>query len=64
LPWFEYYDDKSNPLQGSTKLAGLDSVAAKTLKLGEKPMKNNEAVTPTKINSLGPNTAKVIDGKW
>ena len=64
LPWFEFYDDKSNPLQGSTKLAGLDSVAAKTLKLGEKPMKNNEAVTPTKINSLGPNTAKVIDGKW
>jgi hypothetical protein len=64
LTWFEYYDDKLNTLQGSAKLAGLDSVAAKTLKLGEKPMKNNGAVTPTKIKSLGPNTAKVIDGKW
>jgi hypothetical protein len=64
LPWFDYYDDRLNTLQGSTKLAGLDSVAAKTVKKGEQPMKDNEAVTPKKINSLGPNTAKVNDGQW
>ena len=64
LPWFEYYDDKLNTLEGAEKLSGLDSVAAKTIKLGEKPLKNNDTVTPTKIHSLGPKSTKVTEGHW
>jgi hypothetical protein len=64
LPWFEYYDDKLNKLNGSTKLSGLDSVASKTIKQGGKPMENNEAVNPAKIQSLLSSSAKVKDGKW
>jgi hypothetical protein len=64
LPWYEYYDDKSKKLDGSEKLSGLDSVAAKTFKLGKKPIKDNEAVNPAKIQSLGQKTTKVTEGQW
>ena len=64
LPWFEYYDDKLKKLNGSDKLRGLDSVAAKTIKLGDKPINNNEAVTPVKIHTLGPKSTKVTEGQW
>jgi hypothetical protein len=64
LPWFEYYDDKLDTLEGADKLSALDSVAAKTIKLGGKPLKDNEAVTPQKIQSLGSKSTKVTDGKW
>ncbi|MBC8551731.1 MAG: hypothetical protein H8D23_18955 [Candidatus Brocadiales bacterium] len=64
LPWFEYYDDKLNKLKGANKLSGLDSVAAKTVKLGEQPLKDNEAVTPTKIHSLSHKSTKVAEGNW
>ena len=64
LPWFEYYDDKLKKLKGSTKLSGLDSVAAKKIKLGEKPLKDNESVEPTVIQTLGQNSSKVTEGQW
>jgi hypothetical protein len=64
LPWFEYYDDKLNALDGAGKLSGLDSIAAKTIKLGGKPLKDNETVKPAKIHSLGPKSTKVSEGQW
>lgn len=64
LPWFEYYDDKLGALNGAEKLAGIDSVAAKGVKLGEKPLAENEAVKPQKIVLLGSGASKVNEGKW
>lgn len=64
LPWFEYYDDKLGALNGAKKLAGMDSVAAKGVKLGEKPLVENDALKPQKIVSLGAGSAKVNEGKW
>lgn len=64
LPWFDYYDDKLNALSGAKKLAGMDSVAAKGVKLGEKPLVENDAVKPQKIVPLGSGSAKVNEGKW
>lgn len=64
LPWFEYYDDKLNKLEGSKKLSGLDSVAANTVKLGKEALSGNEALTPGKVETLGPHADDVIDGKW
>lgn len=64
LPWFEYYDDKLGALSGAKKLAGMDSVAAKGVKLGEKPLVENDVVNPQKIVSLGSGSAKVNEGKW
>jgi hypothetical protein len=64
LPWFEYYDDKRSALSGAKKLAGMDSVAAKGVKLGEKPIVETDAVTPQKIVPLGSGSTKVNEGKW
>lgn len=64
LPWFEYYDDKLGALSGAKKLAGMDSIAAKGVKLGEKPLVENDVVNPQKIVSLGSGSAKVNEGKW
>lgn len=64
LPWFEYYDDKLCALSGAQKLAGMDSVAAKGVKFGEQPLKQNEAVKPSKLVHLGSNSTKVSEGKW
>ena len=58
LPWFEYYDEKTTPLPGSQTLAGLDSIAAKGVKKGEKPLPENEPVTPENIRKLGPATVR------
>ena len=64
LPWFDYYSDGFTALSGAKKLAGLDSVAAKGVKLGEKPLPANEFVAPMKIVPLGSGSAKVSEGKW
>ncbi|MFQ5487638.1 MAG: hypothetical protein ACE5ET_04225 [Gammaproteobacteria bacterium] len=58
LPWFEYYDENSPALSGSQTLAGLDSIAAKGIKLGEKPLPENEAVEPAHIKKLGTKTVR------
>jgi hypothetical protein len=62
LPWFEYYDDKHTAVGSTPKLAGLDSVAAKGIKLGEKPLLDNEPTNPTKVVPIS--KGKVSDGKW
>ena len=46
LPWFEYYGADLEALHGARKLAGLDSVAARSLKLGDGVVPDNEPVTP------------------
>ncbi len=65
LPWFEYYDDKLGALGGAKKLAGMDSVAAKCVKSGGKPLVDNDAVNPKKIVQLGAgDSAEVNDWDW
>jgi hypothetical protein len=61
LPWFEYYSD-SSALEGSKKLASLDSVGAVSIKQGKPPLQDNEAVTPKKIVAIKNNS--VTDGNW
>jgi len=64
LPWFEYYDDKLEAMDGSKKLAGLDSVAAKAIKLGEQALADNEPVDTTNVVKLGPASSKISEGNW
>jgi hypothetical protein len=64
LPWFDYYDDRLEAKSGSPKLAGMDSVAAKLIKQGGKPMADNKAVKATPIVTISPPTGKVKDGSW
>lgn len=64
LPWFEYYEDKLGALSGAKKLAEMDSIAAKGVKLGVKPLVENDAVKPQNIVPLGSGSAKVNEGKW
>jgi hypothetical protein len=64
LPWFEYYADNLSALTGSAKLAEMDSVAAKGVKLGDKPLKENQALQPTKVIQLGTNLNRVSEGNW
>ena len=64
LPWFEYYDDKLEAMDGSKELAGLDSVAAKAIKLGEQALGVNEPVDLAEVVKLGPGSPKVSDGDW
>lgn len=53
LPWFAYYGAESAALEGSAKLAGMDSVAAKTIKQGLPPLPENEPVTPKVVIPIG-----------
>ena len=46
LPWFDYYGGDLEALAGAPKLAGMDSVAAKSLKVGDGLLPGNEPVTP------------------
>ncbi len=64
LPWFEYYGESSEALEGAPLLAGLDSVAAKALKLGHEPLKDNESIKPKRIISLSGILKSVKDGFW
>jgi len=64
LPWFDYYDDQLVALKGSNKLAGMDSVATKGVKLGNKPLADTEAVKPKTVIHLGPHDGQVEEGNW
>ena len=64
LPWFDYYDDSLKALDGAKKLAVLDSVAAKTVKLGNKPLAANQSIKPQTVVSLGSGSNKISDGQW
>ncbi len=49
LPWFDYYGGDLEALAGASKLASLDSVAAKSLKAGDGVLPGNEPVAPRVI---------------
>ena len=48
----------------SKRLAGLDSVAAKAIKLGEYALCDNAPVDPEEVVKLGPASSKISDGRW
>lgn len=52
LPWFELYDDDLEAVAGADSLAQLDSVAARSLKLGHGVLADNEAVREPKVRAL------------
>ena len=62
LPWFDYYAADQQALQGAEKLAGLDSVAAKTLKKTGKGLTDNTPVVPEVVKKLG--DARVREGQF
>ncbi len=64
LPWFDYYDHEKNALKGAERLAKLDSVAAKKIKKGEGPLKDNDPATPETVVKLGPNKFSVREGEF
>ena len=59
IPWFSYYDGDSAVLDGAPKLAGLDSVAAKHLKLGKGVINGNDPAEPLRVIRLGPTESRV-----
>jgi hypothetical protein len=64
IPWFESYGEAKNALNGSVLLAGLDSIAAKAVKLGHGLLRGNESIKPIKIISLSGKQKSVKDGFW
>lgn len=53
LPWFDYYAKDLDVLKGSSKLASMDSVAAKVIKQGKGVLEGNQPVNPKNISKLG-----------
>lgn len=64
LPWFDYYDDSLNALIGAKKLAELDSVAAKTVKIGDKPLAANQSIKQPNVISISSGSNQINDGEW
>jgi hypothetical protein len=54
LPWFDYYDDNSISLDGSSVLNKMKSVIQKGHEKGENPLPENETVVPEKIVKIKP----------
>lgn len=64
LPWFEYYGADQTPVEGSSRLAGLDSVLTTGKKKGETPLPENESTTPIRIYRLGSSPTTVREGTF
>jgi len=52
FPWFEYYDDNSESIDGSEVLYKLKSIIQKGNDKGENPLPENEAVEPENIKKI------------
>ena len=63
LPWFEYYDQDKKAVQGAKKLAGLDSLTARMIKVGKKILPGNGPVKPKRVVVMEAK-GKVSDGRW
>lgn len=63
LPWFDYFDAEMKALKGSKILSALDSVAAKTLKVGKGILGDNEPIKPKRIVKIA-DKSEVRDGDW
>ena len=53
IPWFDYYDGDAKALEGAPKLAGLDSVSAKKIKLGKRISELIVKIAPASVVKLG-----------
>ena len=62
LPWFEYYGGDRAALDGATKLASLDSVAATRLKKDGGLLADNDAVQPAVVTRV--HRARVREGEF
>jgi hypothetical protein len=63
LPWFEHYSD-AKVLSGSSRLARLDSLAAKAIKKGKGLLFSNESFNPKVVNAVGSKHQGVSEGDW
>lgn len=54
FPWFEYYDDNSAAINGSSVLDKLKSIIQKGNDKGENPLPENEAIKPENIKKIVP----------
>lgn len=66
LPWFDYYNDNSTSLNGSGILKSLKSVVQMGKGKKDKPLPENESVTPGKIVELrkGLKKSEIREGKF
>jgi hypothetical protein len=60
IPWFNFYGADETALAGAPVLAGLDSVAAKTVKLGGTPNEPAIIIAPGQVKPLGVPPATVV----
>ncbi len=58
LPWFEYYGEGQTAVEGSEKLAGMQSVKEVGEAKGDVPLPENESVTPENVVTLRAKLAK------
>ena len=58
MPWFEYYAEGLDALEGADKLASLKSVAQLGKEKGDVPLPENESVTPERVVALRRGLAK------
>jgi hypothetical protein len=66
IPWFEYYAERSDAVDGSKRLAELESVAERGARRGDAPLPENESVTPGRVLELrrGMVEGQVREGTW
>lgn len=66
LPWFDYYNEKANAVEGSSILQKLKSVLTVGKEKGDVPLPENEPVTPEKIVTyhVGLKPGQVREGTW
>lgn len=62
LPWFNYYDGDKAALDGAKKLAGMQSVAAKSWQQGDGALPGNDPAPAKVIHELG--KRQVRDSNW
>ena len=53
LPWFDYYDDGAKGLEGAGILKKLKSVVQMGNEKGDKPVPENQPVSPEHVIRLG-----------
>lgn len=58
LPWYLWYDDSSTAVQGSEKLAGMKSVATLGKRKKDRPLPENQSITPERVIALRRHLAK------
>jgi hypothetical protein len=63
LPWFDYFDADRKALAGAAKLAGLDSVAATSIKKAQGPVSGNDPIPSPAVTAVGPHS-RVREGEF